>query len=302
MNAILAFSIVAIIELLLFKSFYKYLKTSYPRSYLSLSEIKRFLIKGNVIRYIFYRFLPFSLIFLINYNIFQYIQRDISDSHIIIINLAIIAIHLATTNLRIINNSDFNKKLKATNYLTIVILLLSPFFCNFIFPYLKAYLPTAQGLIDNLWSVIISVYLFSFIVYLKFDTDSYDEPSKNQLINSIKNYSDTIGKLCSEYNADENLVKAIAIYENLQRPKYIRFFERLLARIVKKQISQGLMQIKHRGPLSDNDSIVVAVKMYFVGSKNIIDDYFAQTDLIRKYNNSDIYLSDVLEIYSTIKA
>jgi len=58
------------------------------------------------------------------------------------------------------------------------------------------------------------------------------------------------------------VIYSILIYENFNRPRFIRFLERIWVRIVKRKVSQGIMQIGSSIPITDEQSIVLGIESF----------------------------------------
>ena len=78
----------------------------------------------------------------------------------------------------------------------------------------------------------------------------------------IENYNrldKEYGKVINEISTDNNpfrlIILSILIFENFNRPRIIRLFERIWVRLTKQKTTQGIMQTLAERPLSDLDSV-----------------------------------------------
>lgn len=161
--------------------------------------------------------------------------------------------------------------------------------------------PTWQGVVDNLWSSIITAgFIFGF--YHLYSTLGSKISSSISSIDiyaaSRKNISSLIFQEISRqseiYNANENLAMAICIVENLQRPSWVRFLEKVKSFFLPRG-TYGIMQVSSSGYISDKESVAIAVRDYLKDTKDeALDDL---QDVVKKYNSDDRYVDMVLEVY-----
>lgn len=76
-------------------------------------------------------------------------------------------------------------------------------------------------------------------------------------------YGKTISKLSNSDNSFKLVIISILIFENFNRPRIIRFFERIWVKTFKNKTTQGIMQISSDKPLSDLKSIEIGTKYLF---------------------------------------
>ena len=99
--------------------------------------------------------------------------------------------------------------------------------------------------------------------------------------------------MCLEYQTSKTLLFSILVYENLNRPEWIRHIENILVRLPGAKMTVGIAQVTSTFPLSDIESIELAAEQlqytYSTTEANIIRN-------IRCYNPSDKYVASVLEI------
>ena len=74
-------------------------------------------------------------------------------------------------------------------------------------------------------------------------------------------------KIIENYSSNDQsftvIILSILIFENFNRPRFIRFLERIWVRISKVKTTQGIMQVGHNKPLSDKESVELGVKYLF---------------------------------------
>ncbi len=112
-------------------------------------------------------------------------------------------------------------------------------------------------------------------------------------------------ELSEEHNADPVLVKAILLVESLQRPAWIRSIERQAGRLLPIG-TYGLMQVSSDVPLSDAESLEIAISSRLAGRTvplkgDEYPDYDALNRHIRSYNGNPRFVSLVEEIYFELR-
>ena len=84
-------------------------------------------------------------------------------------------------------------------------------------------------------------------------------------------YDQVIRGACKSEDCSRKLLYAVLIYENMNRPEYIRAFERIVVSLTKRRMTIGIAQVSTTKPISDEDSIKRAAKI-LKGSQKIEDD------------------------------
>mgnify|MGYP001588862971 CR=1 FL=1 len=152
--------------------------------------------------------------------------------------------------------------------------------------------PTLSGLVDNIWSSLITallaVYLYKIYQNQKVSQDElFDQSFKKlspRLIKFIEEY-------CVEKMADKNLVLAICIVENIQRPSWLRKVEGIKS-IIFRRGSYGIMQVQSDKLLNDEQSVKKAIDDFFAYNPHL--DILSIKHLTEKYNNDPRYV-DLIE-------
>jgi len=124
------------------------------------------------------------------------------------------------------------------------------------------------------------------------------ERSESEIPRELFVFSDATA---DEFSADRSLVRSIMIVENLQRPPWIRRLERIKGRIVKPG-SYGIMQMTASHPLSDRESIRLAVGEFLGGTRALEtqDRWSAFTRLkpvVARYNSNQTFVDLVETTY-----
>ena len=122
-------------------------------------------------------------------------------------------------------------------------------------------------------------------------------------------YDKTILKECENYFFIQ-VVYAIMIYENFNRPKIVRWIENIHFWITKKPHTLGIMQVTSSKWINDEQSISLATGKILSDCECIIQEYakngvsFCLESVVAKiagkYNKDDDYVEEVGQIFSTI--
>ena len=99
-----------------------------------------------------------------------------------------------------------------------------------------------------------------------------------------------------------NLIYAIMIYENYNKPELVRKIDILKYRILHKGNKFGIMQIEGKEPITDEDSIKISLRklerIYNINIKNNLDEINIIKILIKKYYKKNII--EIVNIYQII--
>jgi len=158
-------------------------------------------------------------------------------------------------------------------------------------------IPTQQGLIDNIWSSILTA-LFVIFFYKIYESNRISENIVFQ--NTLEMIPVDVIKFIDEYssknNADNNLIKAIAIVESLERPLWFRRLEYFKSIFIRHG-SYGIMQIKSNIYLNDIESVKLAIDKYFKNTPKISSSEDINK-IIQDYNKNIKYIDSVIRAYN----
>lgn len=168
-----------------------------------------------------------------------------------------------------------------------------------------------QTMIDGIWQTFITaIIVITFYELLRnYPEEKYIEQDelydrKSQIV--IRNYlhisncfGEVINKVCSEHQTSKALLFSILVYEDLNRPQWIRRIENILVRLPGAKLTVGIAQVTSTFPLSDTESIELA------SEKLAFTDSAPENQVIRsihRYNPSNRYIASVLEIRGILLA
>lgn len=165
--------------------------------------------------------------------------------------------------------------------------------------FVRAVSPTLQGLVDNIWSAGIAVIILFALneVFSSEDTDI--EVLLRRSYRSLS--AELLGVIDEEsrvHSAKRDLVLAIAVVENIQRPSWLRSVERWLAPI-KGEGTYGLMQVRSGKFISDKESIKAAVRQYLANTAFLSDEQLQSK--VRAYNPNEKFADLVDQTMTMIR-
>lgn len=182
-------------------------------------------------------------------------------------------------------------------------------------------LPDPKSLLNEMWILVI-LFIYNVINRM--------QPSNNNALNRKEHY---IKKKYLEYKKEYNsiikkrchnqfyeaITYAIMIYENFNRPKFVRLIERIYFHITKKPHTLGIMQVRTKNLIDDKTSIVMAIDIiknatlkHKIKVKKDAKKYkykykydnlqYAVYEIAGTYNcNNEKYQSEVRDIYDIIE-
>ncbi|WP_137652851.1 hypothetical protein [Bifidobacterium moukalabense] len=167
-----------------------------------------------------------------------------------------------------------------------------------------------QTLIDGIWQTfLVSIVIITFYEmlrnypderYIKQDElhDRKVQIVKRELELILCRFKEVIITTCANYDTSPSLLLSILIYEDLNRPQWIRLIENILVRLPGAKLTVGIAQVTSTFPLSDVESIDLASAQLRY-TNNLTTTQMIRT--IRQYNPSDKYVASILEIKGIVE-
>lgn len=293
-------------------SFYRFFESKWPENYFSNDDKTSIFISVSPMRFLLFRMLPVAIII----SLIFAIEKNIPTKERILWGIFIAFVHAILSNgvslFKILtkNNSVkiyINRLLQiGTNVLTILIVICGGAIGGLLSGIIifQKLTPTFQGIIDNLWSSFIAIaafFTFKKIYQLannKTKTINIYEKSYEKIGAELLNF---IKEKSKENYADFELVLAVCMIENIQRPKWFRELEKLAWTIFRKGGTYGIMQIKSSAYISDKESISIAIDKYFKNTKNMIVNFESLKKYVSTYNNLEKYTYEVFGAYCYLR-
>ncbi len=177
--------------------------------------------------------------------------------------------------------------------------------------------PTSQGLVDNLWSSLtVAILVLLYFQMTNMSTRYQDQAAEEAALSNyvVKAYNHIYGKYdaiiqssCIEYACSKQVLYAVLIYEDMNRPATLRRFENLIVRVFHFNLTVGIAQVRSDKPITDEDSIRSAAKILggSVYADSGVGDGFGGIQqleaTLKDYNSSKLYSESVSQIISKLR-
>lgn len=174
--------------------------------------------------------------------------------------------------------------------------------------------PSWDSLIDNTWGslfiALVLLWYFNFFQQPESSTTKEEkvriekEDRKHQIINTeLLNISKKYNKALHQASLRSSnylysLLVSILIFENLNRPSIIRYFENLFVRLTGIETTVGIGQVHSKKPLSDVESIEILLN----NITNLHREYLEIDEILIKINNCKTFNTEVKYIFEYISS
>jgi len=184
------------------------------------------------------------------------------------------------------------------------------------------FIPTIDNMANELWLIIV---LYMYTLFNDYHSKSDDDAKGRKERYLVKRFSNLKGKYSElveklSLNKEiEILTYAIAIHENFNRPRIVRFFENIKG-IVRPRGTYGIMQVKSDRPVTDLNSIEIGIRLLndlYEKVSAITNQRKGQKEELKyrekylesyilscvtwNYNNSTEYSTEVMRLYREIE-
>ncbi len=287
-----------LLSVILIRLFYRAFKNTWPELYFSVSDYTSLFLSFSPVRYFAFTLLPTILIVAFILSIFL---RSYHIHNLGLLGALIGLIHSVSTNgvalwklIRINKtvHTFYNKYFQMfVHALSIFTISGSGYIAGIIGQqnFLVPFIPT-WGVIDNLWAALFSSILTVFIyrIYTNKYTseEAVIEKSKKSLPVNLVQHINTV---CEKHQAKKELVMAVCITENIQRPSWVRSLEKIKSYIFKSG-TYGIMQVKSDKYINDLQSIDIAIEKYFKGSIHTSFSSDELKKLLSRYNSDSNFI------------
>lgn len=283
--------------------FYTAFRTSWPELYFSLNDKAALFISLSFKRYFAFRLAPILLI--TSFVLGVLMKESPPDTAPTVGLLAGLAHALITNGRALFDLSTGSRQIRTyfnlpfqylLHIITIVSLVLTGYLGGILSQtYIISILtPTVSGLVDNIWSallaVIITIYLREIYAAEGVEVEKVFDRSREKVDPKIFL---TIDSLAPKYNANPTLAKAICIIENIQRPKWFRRLEGIKA-FLRFEGTYGIMQVQSKKPLSDLQSVEVALATKLKNTERIRRKEDLE-GIIKNYNSDERCIDLVIQ-------
>lgn len=288
-------------------AFFKAVQLNWPESYFGVGEMAAYAISASPWRYVLFRFGPVLVT-----SLFVGVSVDRAGGNGEIGAIATAGLHAALTSGWGLAQAakwpaDVRKRRRPILVVRVVVLVgvvgigvLAAAIRRLLAPAV----PPLSDLSATLWTGLIAGVLGAFIVRISRGHPVHEhemiDRSKNEIPKELWNLA---AKVAIE-NEDADLVRAIMVVENLQRPSWFRRVERLKGRISPAG-TYGIMQVASDTPLNDAESIEKVVRERLRGVNVRSKGGWPDSDLLasfaRSYNGSRDFLTLLEVAYGAVR-
>lgn len=285
--------------------FFRAVESKWPVSYASLASGPDYAISRNIVRYLAFRLGPVGVTV-------AYAAVTLRRAHapVVITGAVIGLIHGLLTSGRAMLELVRRRKVRsrplvAVMHPTVVILVTTvALVAGAASANLDPVVPAASDVVSSLWIGLIAGVIGSYIGRLT-QTSSIDvaevlTASRRSIPDEVWN---SAAAVAADAGADVQLVHAVMLIENIQRPAWFRRLERLAGRLVGHG-TYGVLQVASDRPLSEADSLRVAIESRFTETPMLTADdgtidYEALTAFARGYNPDPKFEELLMQAFSS---
>ncbi|MFH1767370.1 MAG: hypothetical protein ABH826_04795 [Patescibacteria group bacterium] len=297
------FWVLFFLALALIHVFYFVLKTRWPEVYFSVGDATSSFISVEPKRYFLFRFGP---VLFAGASMFA-VLGGVSLRQRIFAGLLLGLTHAGLTNFKSVIDLAGRKRKKGSNEMVLVAVhlfaatavILAGGIAGFLssLAFVKGFVPSFSAIRDNLWSsAILGIFIvFFYKLFQRNESIPYSGVfnSMEKIPKHLKSY---IQKAANRNNANKDLLMAIAIVENMQRPGWFRCLEWVKS-FVFPEGTYGIMQVYAKHYLSDEESIDFAASEFFRNSNDEMDSEDYILSKIKDYNSDEKYVDLVTLAY-----
>lgn len=292
------------------------------RAYMSIIEY----VNGNshfsLTNYAIFRFTPPFIVLLLQSSI---LLKYYHVSHLFSYLLATVLVSALFRDIYVIRSPKHlnAERLVAIVNLTALIILAAVVAVLSRYINLGLIAPSPSGISDNLWSSLLASSMVALYISAinrnknarSIDADKSRSAQISYIINSYSSlaakYGETIEAASAKQKTSRSLLYSVLIYENMNRPKWLRRIENTTVRLTGLELSVGIAQVKSKVPVTDEESIILASKLLSNTAQpsQPIDSSMLSRDAVHKkvgeYNKGPYYMKqlkiilDALAIYET---
>ena len=284
-----------------------------PAHYMSVSQ---FIASGNRrwTRYFTFRFIPPLVIFVLLSAILQEYFNTENTTPFIVLSCVI---SLISRDLVGLFSSHTMTSEKIVHTFNMLMLLVIAFVVGAVSGSVNiSFLaPSPEGIVDNLWAALFTAMLVAVYLRTSNTTKQGDDSAKEiDLSNAVLRsygklnelYYHAIIHMCNVNNTSVPLLYAILIYEDMNRPAWLRRVENLIVKVTKKELTVGIAQVKSKVSLTDIESMNKAAEI--LKDTKSLNEEFQQSiynshqlqAILERYNSGSQYKHAIVTVLSNL--
>lgn len=173
-------------------------------------------------------------------------------------------------------------------------------------------LPDINSISNEIW-LIIAIYLYQLINGLDLSASGLEKRKSRYIRSRLRYFVKRHGEVVTQVvktNDLRNLVYAVMLYEDFNRPRVVRLVEYVYHVITRRPITSGIMQVMSTNYLTDDESVMR-------GASKISEAYHRHLSLkdgkehdgltdelcysiLKEYNLDDSYTYEVCQLYEYV--
>lgn len=270
--------------------FFRAVESKWPVSYAALSSGPDYAISRNIVRYLLFRLGPVAVTV-----VYAAVTLGRADAPVVVPGTGIGLVHGLVTSGRaefeLIRRHQVQRRpLVAVMHPTIVLLVtVVALGAASAARRFDAVVPAANDVVSSLWIGLIAGVIGSYLGRLTqgafVEMEAIFTASRRSIPAGLW---DAVTPLAERHGADPQLVRAVMLVENIQRPRWFRRLERFVGRFVGRG-TYGILQVRAERPVSDLDSLELALQAQFRGLAPVARpdggiDYAALKSFAHAYN------------------
>lgn len=225
--------------------FYRVVQSNWPDSYFALQDITSLEVSASLPRYATFRFLPVAFACL-----FVAVSVEQMSGRGVIAGTAVGTLHGLLTAGRGFARAVKTKRLNRTSLLLahgvlFVLLVVTGLLTGLASrtEAAKSLIPDVSQVTSDLWTALLAGVLGAFLIKVtsgrELSEGALIERLRARLPDDLREYA---RRKAEETDSDPDLVEAFMIVENVQRPRWLRRFERLKGTVVRSG-TYGILQV-----------------------------------------------------------
>lgn len=280
-------------------AYFAMLRTDWPASYYSVSDLLSSTLSARPHRYLIFRGLPvFTVVLFVAVTVEKSIGSSLTACSVLVI------LHIADTSGRasaplLRGNQKTNRRaLLAFHMLVAAVIACVATAAYLLRGLFGAVVPSLSEMRSDLWTALVAAVLAGYFIRVSEGASHEAEiasmrASRRSIDEDVWRAAD---ELSSQFGTDAQLIRAIMLIENLQRPPWFRRLERIKGAILPRG-TYGLMQVAADNPLGDAQSVAIAVRDHLAGIERDEDDFDWLPNAVSSYNPDPAYVEAVLTAF-----
>ena len=294
---------------LLLYVFFRAVEARWPENYYGLSDLTSYQLSLRLSSEVIFRFLPVVVVAFV-----ASVVAESLDDKGLVAGLCVALIHGAATAGRASvsaarHSGVFGRRLLLAAHVGVFWSVLVAGVVGGVLGEIRALhavVPDLDAMESDLWTALLAGIFGAYLARVSWKSEIQPEQFVRESTRRLDPELLTHAEVAAlQHGADPNLVKAILLVENMQRPRWIRSIERAVGQWLPIG-TYGVMQVRSDAPISDVESIDRAVTTRLVGAtvpktSDGHDDYRALQRIVRRYNGNERFVELVEMAYQQLR-